>query len=355
MSDNNLLFTERIINWYGVNKRDVPWRNTKDPYYIWLSEVILQQTRVAQGLPYYKTFVEAFPSIQDLAHASEEQVLKLWQGLGYYSRARNMHHTARYIVTELNGNFPNKYSELIKLKGVGDYTASAIASFCFNEIQPVVDGNVYRILARYFGVSTPINSNKAQKEFKEIAFELIDAKNPGLFNQAIMEFGSLQCRPRNPNCDTCDLSTSCVALHTNQVSVLPKKNKKTKFRKRFFNYLLIETEQNKIVVNKRKGKGIWENLYEFPLVETSNQIDYNNLITNSYFINITKNKSFNIRLLTPKTIIHKLSHQHLHINIWKVDLKSITKKTISWDEALELPFPIVLHRFIENFISKVKA
>ena len=193
-------FSQKILKWYGEHKRELPWRTTNDPYKIWLSEIMLQQTRVAQGTPYYHKFLEAFPTVYDLANAEEEQVLKLWQGLGYYSRARNLHATAKMVVTEYDGNFPNTYKELKSLKGVGDYTASAIASICFNEPEPVVDGNVYRVLARYFGVDLPINSTEGIKYFKELARDVMNVENIRDYNQGIMEFGAIQCAPKRPYC-----------------------------------------------------------------------------------------------------------------------------------------------------------
>ncbi len=348
------MFSDQIISWYQLNKRDLPWRRTKDPYKVWLSEIILQQTRVAQGLPYYKIFIETFPKLQDLARASEQEVLKLWQGLGYYSRARNMHATARHIYSDLNGTFPNTYSELLKLKGVGDYTASAIASFCYREATPVLDGNVYRVLSRYFGINIPIDTGKAKKEFKSLALELIDISNPGLFNQAIMEFGSLQCTPVQPNCQKCPLNDSCVALQKRQVGILPQKSKKIKIKKRFFNYLVVETNTNKTLIKQRKGKGIWKNLYEFPLIETENRINFKQLIQNIDFINFIKEQDFQLKECTPSQIVHKLSHQHLHIKFWVVNLKSFDQELIPWREVKEYPFPIVLHNFIVDFLKQKK-
>src|SRR5690606_16865166 len=227
-------FKSEIITWYSGNKRFLPWRETSDPYKIWLSEIMSQQTRVEQSLPYYLKFIESYPTVFDLAQASEEDVLKLWQGLGYYSRARNLHSTAKYVALGLNGVFPGNYSGLIKLKGIGDYTASAIASICFNEPAPVVDGNVYRVLSRYFGVDIPVNSSKGVKYFKELALTLIDHDNPGTYNQALMEFGARQCKPQSPNCDICPLNNSCVALQQNTISALPVKIRNTKIKHRYF-------------------------------------------------------------------------------------------------------------------------
>ena len=228
-------FAPKILNWYYKHQRDLPWRETREPYKVWLSEIILQQTRVAQGMPYYYRFVKAFPAVDDLARAPEEEVLKLWQGLGYYSRARNLHATAKIVAEDFDGKFPETYKGLKSLKGVGDYTASAIASFCFDVPEPVVDGNVYRVLSRYFGVGTPINSTQGVKYFKELAREVMDADNIRDYNQGIMEFGAIQCAPKKPYCLLCPLQDSCVALKENKVDQLPVKLGKTKVRSRYFN------------------------------------------------------------------------------------------------------------------------
>ena len=268
-----MTFSNILIKWYLQNKRDMPWRNTTNPYYIWLSEIILQQTRVEQGTAYYLKFVEIFPTVYDLASAKESEVLKLWQGLGYYSRARNLHFTGNYIVNELNGQFPSTYNEILKLKGVGDYTASAIASFCFDEPTAVVDGNVYRVLSRFFDIETPINSTKGIKYFKELAQELIDVDNAATHNQSIMEFGARMCKPQNPDCEICPLNDKCLALQQNKIKSLPVKDKKIKLKKRFFNYLVLVSSDEKTILNLREGKGIWQGLYEFPLVESEKTID----------------------------------------------------------------------------------
>ena len=276
-------FNQTLTHWYSDNKRSLPWRKTKDPYFIWLSEIILQQTRVDQGLPYYESFVASFPTVFELANATEEHVLKLWQGLGYYSRARNLHFTAKHIVSEFNGEFPNTYDELIKLKGVGDYTASAIASICFNEPTAVVDGNVYRVLARYFGIDTPINSTKGIKEFKALAQNLLPKQLVGDYNQAIMEFGARQCKPANPNCDVCPLNNSCLSLAKGRVDKLPVKLKKTKITKKYFNFLVFVSNDEKTILEQRTKNGIWKNLYQFPLIETTKSISINTLKTNKSF------------------------------------------------------------------------
>lgn len=341
-------FSNTLTAWYLQNKRDLPWRNTTNPYQIWLSEIMLQQTRVAQGLPYFLNFIEKFPTVFDLANATEEVVLKNWQGLGYYSRARNLHATAKYIAFDCNGQFPNTFSELKKLKGVGEYTAAAIASFSFNEIVPVVDGNVYRVLARYFDIETDIASNPAKKEFFELASELISKKNPALFNQAIMEFGALQCVPKNPNCSDCVFNSSCAALQKKKVAALPVKNKKIKITKRYLNYIVTADEDENTVVQKRTEKGIWQNLYEFPFIETENEASLETIIIklkNDFFI---ENKLLAIEEINEKSILHKLSHQHLNIKFWKVIVSGKIKNGISISKLIEFPFPIVIYNFIEK-------
>jgi A/G-specific adenine glycosylase len=261
-------FITEIIKWYTVNKRDLPWRNTTDPYIIWLSEIILQQTRVEQGLPYFHRFAEKYPTVRHFASATEDEILNLWQGLGYYSRGRNMLITAQLVVEQYNGIFPNSYTDLIKLKGIGEYTAAAISSFSANEAKAVVDGNVFRVLARYLGIDEPINSTKGKKVFADVANQSIDVKFPGLSNQALMEFGALHCTPRNPLCNTCPIRPGCVAYKTNSINTLPLKLPKQKARDRYFNYLVLITG-GKILLNKRGPNDIWQNLYELPLIETS--------------------------------------------------------------------------------------
>ena len=344
-------FSNLLIKWYLQNKRDLPWRNTTNPYPIWLSEIMLQQTRVAQGMPYFLSFTTAFPTVFDLAKASEEQVLKLWQGLGYYSRARNLHQTAQYITTELNGIFPVNYNDLLKLKGVGEYTAAAIASFAYNEIIPVVDGNVFRVLSRYFDINTDIAQASAKKEFTALAFELIPKDNPAIFNQAIMEFGALQCVPKNPNCSSCVFNESCAALQKNKVDQLPVKSKKLKVRNRYFNYVVASDENKNTIIQKRTSKGIWHNLYEFPLLETEKEENFDFVseqIQNEYF---KENTISSILETNDKSIIHKLSHQHLYIKFWEVKIEGTIENGIDVETIKTFPFPIVIHNFIEKELN----
>lgn len=342
---------KHLLSWYLKNKRDLPWRKTKDPYLVWLSEIMLQQTRVAQGLPYFMSFTSNFKTVFDLAKADESMVLKLWQGLGYYSRARNLHFTAKQVANEFNGVFPKNYKELLKLKGIGDYTASAIASVCYDEPVAVVDGNVYRVLARYFGIHTPINSSKGIKEFKALAQTLIDASQPGIYNQAIMDFGALQCKPQNPLCDSCPLSGSCVALDKKLIKELPVKEKKIKVKKRYFNYLVVVTDDNKTIVEQRVGKGIWQGLYQFPLIETTAPISETTLVTDQYFTSLFP-KDTVLSLFNQKDIVHKLSHQHLFTKFWIVKIENVQKKTVSWDVIKEFPVPVLIDNFLNDFLNK---
>ncbi len=341
-------FSNILIKWYLQNKRDLPWRKTTNPYLIWLSEIMLQQTRVAQGTPYFFSFSEEFPTVFDLANADEEKVLKLWQGLGYYSRARNLHKTAQYVANELNGVFPPSYIELLKLKGVGEYTAAAIASFSYNEPVPVVDGNVFRVLSRYFDIESDITLPATKKEFTALAYELMPKDNPAIFNQAIMEFGALQCVPKSPDCGVCVFADSCLALQKKKVDVLPVKSKKLKVTNRFFNYLILEDVLGNTLIQKRTAKGIWYNLYEFPLLETTEIADFDfvsKAVQNDLFSNYT---ILGIEDCSHATVIHKLSHQHLHIQFWKIKINDIIENGLDAVRLKTFPFPIVIYNFIEK-------
>ncbi|RZJ31199.1 MAG: A/G-specific adenine glycosylase [Flavobacterium sp.] len=337
-------FSKILTGWYLQHKRDLPWRNTTDPYLIWLSEIMLQQTRVAQGLPYYLTFVEHFPAVADLAKADEQKVLRLWQGLGYYSRARNLHKTARQIAFAADGIFPDNYKDLLKLKGIGDYTAAAIASFSYNEAVPVVDGNVFRVLSRYFDIETDIANPSAKKEFAALAFELMPNDNPALFNQAIMEFGALQCVPKNPDCSVCPFNDSCLALKYNKVNVLPVKSKKAKVKSRFLTYLVYEDEVGQTKIVQRTGKGIWENLYEFPVIETDREAVVSEIDASAEY----GNEIISMTELVSDSVRHKLSHQHLNIRFVKMKVKGEIFGGVPILDLHTFPFPIVLHNFIQS-------
>src|ERR1700761_7324667 len=271
-------FADELVQWYIHNKRDLPWRHTTDAYVIWLSEIILQQTRVEQGMPYFYRFVEKYPDVSSFAAAPEDDILKLWQGLGYYSRGRNMLKTAQLVNELYNGKFPEKYEQLIKLKGIGEYTAAAISSFSANEAKAVVDGNVYRVLARYFGIDEPINSTPGKKKFQQLANELLNQNNPGLHNQAMMEFGAMLCKPKNPACGTCPVRTGCYAFLNNATTTLPVKINNLKVRERYFNYIVM-VNGDEILLNKRGETDIWANMYDLPLVETASLIPINELLT----------------------------------------------------------------------------
>ena len=332
------------------HKRDLPWRNTKNPYYVWLSEIMLQQTRVAQGLPYFLRFKAAFPTVFDLAKAEEQTVLKLWQGLGYYSRARNLHFTAKFIAEDLDGKFPTNYKEIIKLKGIGDYTASAIASICFDENTAVVDGNVYRVLSRFFGIKTPINSTLGIKEFKALAQTLIDETQPGTYNQAIMDFGATQCTPKNPDCTTCPFNESCVALQKNLIGVLPVKDKKVKVSHKYFNYLVVITKDKQTIFSERTTKGIWQGLYQFPLIESKQSIEERELVSSTKFQELFPEET-TVKLFNSKEIIHKLSHQHLHTKFWIVNTKAVKMETIKWSTISQFPVPVLIANFLNDHPS----
>ncbi|MGB3150565.1 MAG: A/G-specific adenine glycosylase [Maribacter sp.] len=342
-------FKKELINWYSIHKRELPWRETENPYYIWLSEIILQQTQVKQGLPYYNAFVTQYPSVFDLAEASEEAVLKLWQGLGYYSRARNLHATAKHIAVNLNGVFPKTYKELLKLKGVGDYTASAIASIAFNEVAAVVDGNVYRVLSRYFGIDTPINSTQGIKEFKALATNLIDKHEPGTYNQAIMEFGAKQCKPKNPDCIACPIQNGCVSLQKNLVDTLPIKLKKTKVTIKYFNFLVCVDQNKNILFEKRNKKGIWQNLYQFPLVESEKSLNANEFNLLNLEHTELKTTDFDYALYNEIDKVHKLSHQHLHTKFWIIEVENLSEDAIPIKELKTYPAPVLISDFINEF------
>ena len=345
-------FTKTLLLWYDENKRTFLWRETKDPYKIWLSEVILQQTQTQQGLPYYVRFLETFPTIKDLALSGEDTVLKLWQGLGYYSRARNLHSTAQYIHKECGGVFPNTFKSLLKLKGVGDYTASAISSICFNIPEAVVDGNVYRFLSRYFGIYTPINISQAHQEFKAKAMNLMDITQPGKFNQALMEFGSIHCKPITPHCKSCPFSYDCIAYNQNKIHLLPQKRTKLKVIDRYFNYLVILDQNGQIQLEKRVGKGIWQNLFQFPLLETNKRVDSRKKLIEKFSTKmITQLNTKKLKLWNREPIAHKLSHQKLFVFFWTIPSKGILKKGYSLKELKNQAVPVVIQNFLDKFFT----
>ena len=343
-------FSQEIIHWYQANKRSLPWRETKDPYLIWLSEIILQQTRVAQGTPYYLYFTEAFPTVFDLAAASEEQVLKLWQGLGYYSRARNLHAVAQYVVNELNGVFPTSYKELLQLKGVGDYTASAIASFCFNAPEAVVDGNVYRVLSRYFGIDVPVNTTEGMRVFKTIASNCLDLNNPSDYNQAIMEFGALQCTPKLTDCPSCPLLNSCVADQTQKVTALPVKLPKQKPIKVYHYYIVFVDPSGNTLYEKREGKGIWQGLYQFPLATSSAFIEIESVLTsNETGLDISLFENAKHFVYHDNYVVHKLTHRHIYATFIVVKTAVALKEGIPFVSIDQFPTAVLISDFIKAF------
>jgi A/G-specific adenine glycosylase len=349
-------FSTALIDWYDLNKRDLPWRNTDDPYVIWLSEIILQQTRVKQGLPYFQSFLDHFPTVETLADASEQEVLKLWQGLGYYSRARNMLVCARQIVLEYNGQFPNDYERLLKLKGVGKYTAAAIGSFAFKIPVAVIDGNVFRVLSRIFGIDDDIADSKSYYVFEKKAQLLLDQKFPDKFNQAIMEFGALHCTPKNPNCEDCIFKSQCFAYHKDLQAILPVKKKKIKKRTRFFNYCLISYE-NQVLVRKRGPKDIWEGMFEFLLIETEEKKSIDILLSNDLkFLDGLSNLS-----TCSENYKHVLTHQTIFASFLRFSLKDIESfefiknkfdmKMISFDELDLLPISRLTDKYLKKELN----
>ena len=343
-----------FISWYHQNKRDLPWRDTKNPYNIWLSEIILQQTRVNQGLQYYYRFIEQFPNVFSMADASEEEILKLWQGLGYYSRARNLHHTAQMVVKECGGAFPSTYAGLLKLKGIGEYTAAAIASICFNEVVPVVDGNVARVLGRLYAINDPVNSTKGFKVLKGIAGELILQDDPATFNQAIMEFGALQCKPVNPECSSCPLNNKCEALHQKRVNELPVKVALTKVKDVFIQYFVIvfgSGNKNYLLLNKRTSPGIWKNLYDFPSFESEQKVSLEDLLKSNLIAPFLDTGS-QIEGISPE-YTHKLSHRLIHAQFVKLRMSKKPKNNSSYlmaplSSVGQYPVPRLIEQYLRD-------
>lgn len=345
-------FSAELLKWYHRNKRDLPWRNTSDPYLIWLSEIILQQTRVDQGLPYYLKFAEHFPDVASFAAADEDTILKLWQGLGYYSRGRNMLKTAQNVVQNYNGAFPTSYKELIKLTGIGEYTAAAISSFSVNEARAVVDGNVYRLLARLFGISTPINSTEGKKTFQKLADSLLDKDKAGEHNQAIIEFGALQCRPKNPQCDTCPFFASCYARKENQINELPVKLKTLKIKERHFYYFVI-VKENKILLNRRANDDIWAGLHDFPLIESAHALTHEELLAHENFKNWFGDEKVIFSMSGP--VKHILTHQRIFGTfIESSGIKEDIAEKHGWfwidlDDLSHYGQPKLIFAFLKNF------
>lgn len=378
MKENLKEITAALSAWYEQNARTLPWRQTLDPYRIWISEIILQQTRVEQGLPYFERFMIFFPNVQALADSSEEKVLNAWQGLGYYSRARNLHAAAKFIATNLQGKFPDNYDDLIQLKGVGPYTAAAIASFAFGEKKAVVDGNVYRVLSRLFDNDLPINEPKGQKAFQQLANELLDAApDAALHNQAMMEFGALQCTPKKPACLWCPLKKHCLAYQNQTIAERPVKIKKIKKRDRYFNYILFYTKhKEKLVIQQRKEKDIWQQLFQLPLVEWMKGQEGFGKEEARLFFEVPMEKVFQERLIsaikkefnqklddTQLNYLgkkkHLLTHQNLYTKFYGVELPPDILNdfdneylVVKEDQWKTFAFPKVIESFLMHFFEK---
>lgn len=348
-----MIFSDTLIHWYRNNKRDLPWRNTNDAYLIWLSEIILQQTRVEQGRPYYYKFSEQYPDVKSFAAASEDDILRLWQGLGYYSRGRNMLKTAKIITANFNGVFPTAHQDLIKLTGIGDYTAAAISSFSVNEAKAVVDGNVYRLLARYFGIETPINSTQGKKQFQVVADELINPANAGEHNQAMIEFGALQCKPKNPNCTICAFISSCFAYQNQKINELPVKLKKLKIKERFFYFFIIQKEQQ-ILIKRRGNQDIWAGLHDLPSIEFNDRTNFKDVAAHQDFKNWFS-KSPIIHSVSDE-IKHILTHQRIYarfVHIENCNDEALEQNNCFWvniDDLHQYGQPKLIFEFLKKLL-----
>ena len=345
----NRNFSNAIENWYKEYKRELPWRDSADPYVIWISEIILQQTRVVQGYDYFVRFMKRFPDVATLAEADEDEVMKYWQGLGYYSRARNLHAAAK----SMNGVFPKTYPEVRALKGVGEYTAAAICSFAYNMPYAVVDGNVYRVLSRYLGIDTPIDSTEGKKLFAAVADELLDRKNPALYNQAIMDFGAIQCSPQTPNCMFCPLADSCAALAKGTVAELPVKQHKIKTTNRYFNYIYVRMGAYTFI-HKRSGNDIWKNLYEPPLIETDREWTEEELYASPQFREMLAGGEEPIVRLVRKGVKHVLSHRVIYANFYEVILPENSASFAKYQRiSVEDLHKFAVSRLVNQFFSLI--
>lgn len=342
-------FASLLIRWNNSeNSRQMPWKGEKDPYKVWLSEIILQQTRVDQGLNYYHAFIERFPTVQSLAAAPDTTVFKLWEGLGYYTRCRNLLHTARYISHELQGRFPSGYEDIKALKGIGPYTAAAISSFAFNLPHAVVDGNVFRVLSRVFGINAPIDSNEGKKYFTALANEVLDKNQPGIYNQAIMDFGAVVCKPVAPLCMKCIFNKHCYAFRHEAINELPVKSKKLKPRKRFF-YYLVMTHEGKSAIRQRTGKDIWSQLYEFPLIETTEETGEKAVLKNWEEQGLLKTR-YEILSISP-SFKQQLTHQHITgkfilVKMLKPDVANLV--WVSRQEMKKYAFPRIINSYLQT-------
>ncbi len=348
-------FSGILLHWYEENRRELPWRNTTDPYLIWVSEIILQQTRVVQGMDYYFRFTERFPDIRSLAEAEEDEVLKYWQGLGYYSRARNLHAAARDLMHRFGGSFPRSYEEVRSLKGIGAYTAAAICSFAWRQPYAVVDGNVYRVLSRVFGIETPIDTHEGQKRFAELASSLLDEKCPDTYNQAIMDFGAVQCLPQSPDCLFCPLRDKCVAYREGKIARLPVKAGKTLVKPRYFNYLHVRSG-GKCLLSRRSAKDIWQNLYEFPLIETERDMEWEELAKEKRFLELFRNVP-EIKWRQPHPVFrHVLSHRIIFARFYEIEVAGFTDAFSAYLEIPETDLEkYALPRLITLYLEKIDA
>tara|TARA_S200000501_G_scaffold138563_1_gene130969 strand:+ start:902 stop:1963 length:1062 start_codon:yes stop_codon:yes gene_type:complete len=340
--------SKEILKWYDSNKRDLPWRITKNPYKIWISEIILQQTRMEQGIYYYNRFISKFPNLESLATAEEKDVLIIWQGLGYYSRARNLYYTAKHIFHELNSKFPESYEELIKLKGIGDYTASAIVSICFEKKYPVLDGNVFRIISRIFEIKNPIDLNNSRKVFKKKASELMPNTRYGDYNQGLMDFGSMICKPKKPLCSSCLVSNKCSAFKNELVKFLPVKTTKNKIKILYFDYLVVNNANHMLI--EKITDGIWKNLYQFPVKMSSSKKNRSEVV--KFFLKKYNLDSLSLRIINSNPIEHKLSHILIKSTFW------FTKEKLQIENGLfttileDYPMSKLMHKFSEKYHGK---
>lgn len=354
---DNKKFAEKLIKWYNTYRRDLPWRETTDPFKIWLSEVILQQTRVAQGLPYYNRFVENFADVRELAAADEQVILRLWQGLGYYSRARNLHNCAKEVAGNLGGNFPKSYKKLLKLPGIGKYTAAAIASFAFGERVPVVDGNVYRVLSRIYGMHDDIAAGPGQEAFRQLAAQLVSETQPDLYNQAIMEFGAIHCTPKNPDCGSCIFNLECEARRQNLQHILPVKSKKVKVKNRYFNYIVLK-QQSKMALKKRMHDDIWKGLYDYLLVESPDFIGYKELLHEHTGLDQLAPHVRNVDISADYR--HVLTHRRIFARFYTISfaddaplagvLEQYQLKFFDEQAVYQLPKPVLVSRYLNDTI-----
>lgn len=348
----NSSFVTQLERWYGSFGRDLPWRHTRDPYLIMLSEFILQQTQISQGMDYYLRFVERFPTAERLAEASEEEVLRLWQGLGYYSRARHLHAASKQIA-EI-GYFPKSYSYVRALPGVGDYTAAAVMSFAFGQPYAVLDGNVQRVLARHFGISEPVDTTQGKKLLRTLADEMLDRQHPALYNQAIMDFGALQCRPSAPACEVCPLSETCQALKEHLVDKLPIKAKRTAIRDRYFTYIYTRTEDGKVLLHRRGSGDIWQGLFEFPMIESEKPLTMSEVEQNLPLDGVGGELS-----LIARDVRHQLTHQRLHADFYCLTLEDQTtlppfrRSNVQWIKESDLD-QYALPRLLEKLLEELK-